>query len=167
MHKVGDLLIISDFSNGGTTSSITIYEWNPANADTNGTLKFLAGGDTTTAKCGGSTNDPFCGIVNPTSGTVSPWPFTDKAGNTTFLNGEFFEGEGQPVAAAGRDRERVLRESSRDAASTSPTAARRTSSSATGTATPACDAGVERIGPVRDAGSRHGDGYGQQSDKEP
>ena len=35
---------------------------------------------------------PVCGIVNPTNGTTSPWPFTDKSGNHTFLNGEFYEG---------------------------------------------------------------------------
>ena len=29
VHKPGDLLVISDFSNGGTTSTITVYEWDP------------------------------------------------------------------------------------------------------------------------------------------
>jgi hypothetical protein len=36
--------------------------------------------------------DAFCGIVNPTNGTISPWPFLDKSGNSTYLQGEFYEG---------------------------------------------------------------------------
>src|SRR6185295_16158200 len=28
-HRAGDLLVISDFSNGGTTSTITVYSWDP------------------------------------------------------------------------------------------------------------------------------------------
>src|SRR5438132_7502284 len=30
VHRNGDILVISDFSNGGTTSTITIYKWNSA-----------------------------------------------------------------------------------------------------------------------------------------
>ena len=37
-------------------------------------------------------DDAFCGIVNPANGTTSPWPFIDKSGNTTYLQGEFYEG---------------------------------------------------------------------------
>ena len=29
VHENGDLLVISDFSNGGTTSTITVYKWDP------------------------------------------------------------------------------------------------------------------------------------------
>jgi hypothetical protein len=83
-HRVGDLLVISDFSNGGGTATINIYKWNGSG------LTFLAGGDN--VKCDPAlTNDDFCGIVNPTNGTVAPWTFTDKSGNSTYLNGEFFE----------------------------------------------------------------------------
>ena len=89
-HKVGDILVVSDFSNGGGTSFITVYEWVGSGGDTNGTLQTLGGGDN--KRCGTQANDPFCGIVNPTNGTISPWPFLDKSGNTTFLNGELFEG---------------------------------------------------------------------------
>jgi hypothetical protein len=56
----------------------------------NGNLRLLQ--SLNTAKCGTGSSDPFCGIVNPTNGTVSPWPFLDKSGNTTFANGEFYEG---------------------------------------------------------------------------
>ena len=85
VHKNGDLLIISEFSNGGTTSTITVYKWN------NGGLQFLAGGPS--QQCGGGVSgaDAFCGIVNSANGTTAPWPFLDKSGNTNFANGEFFE----------------------------------------------------------------------------
>jgi hypothetical protein len=88
VHKDGDLLILSDFSNGGTTSTINIYRW--TGTDASGSLTFLAGGDG--SKCGATNNDVFCGIVNPNNGATAPWPFTDKSGNSTYLNGEFYEG---------------------------------------------------------------------------
>jgi hypothetical protein len=90
VHEVGDLLILSDFSNGGDVSTINVYQWVGTGGDTNGTLDSLGGG--TNRTCGVQAVDPFCGIVNPTNGTVAPWSFTDKSGNHTFLNGEFYEG---------------------------------------------------------------------------
>jgi hypothetical protein len=87
-HKNNDLLIISDFSNGGTTSSITIYTWQ------NGALQFEGGGPPpNSAQCGvfSLPADPFCGIVNLSNGTPAEWPFLDKSGNTTYLAGELFE----------------------------------------------------------------------------
>jgi hypothetical protein len=88
VHKPGDLLVVSDFSNGGTTSIITVYKWNPA---VSGNLELLATSDA--AKCAPSlpVGTAFCGIVNPASNTPSPWPFLDKSAKSTFLNGEFFE----------------------------------------------------------------------------
>jgi hypothetical protein len=84
VHKNGDLLVISEFSNGGTKSTITVYTWQ------NGSLVFEAGGPG--QKCGGSSADAFCGIVNEsTTPTISPWTFLDKGGSTDFRQGEFFE----------------------------------------------------------------------------
>src|SRR5215468_1027708 len=37
VHKTGDVLVISDFSNGGTTSTITVYSWDPTCKKTTGT----------------------------------------------------------------------------------------------------------------------------------
>ena len=88
VHKDGDLLILSDFSNGGAVSTINIYRW--SGSDATGSLTFLSGGDA--RKCGGASNDNFCGIVNPDNGTTAPWSFTDKSGFNTYLNGEFYEG---------------------------------------------------------------------------
>ena len=88
VHRNGDILVISDFSNGGTTSTITIYKWNSA---VNGNLELLA--TSNAAKCtSAAPGDAFCGLVNPNNGTVAPWPFLDKSGNATYLNGEFYEG---------------------------------------------------------------------------
>src|SRR5262249_43359942 len=50
-------------------------------------------GTSTNANCASaSAGDTFCGIVNPTNGTTAPWPYTDKSGFATYLQGEFFEG---------------------------------------------------------------------------
>lgn len=91
VHTVGDLLVLTDFSNGGGTSTIRVFEWVGSGGDTNDTLQSLPGGGPNKT-CGAATSDPFCGIVNPIDGTTAPWPFTDKSGNHTYLQGEFFEG---------------------------------------------------------------------------
>jgi hypothetical protein len=98
VHRAGDLLVISDFSNGGGTSTITVYKWDPTCLKASGAcgdvnLRTLE--TSTNARCGAAagTGDPFCGIVNP--GTITmPWSFTDKSGtpNNGALNGEFYEG---------------------------------------------------------------------------
>lgn len=96
VHRAGDLLVISDFSNGGTTSTITVYSWDPTCKKTGGTcgdanLRTLA--TSANANCASAaTGDSFCGIVNPADGTTAPWPYTDKSGNHTYLQGEFYEG---------------------------------------------------------------------------
>lgn len=90
-HRNGDLLVISDFSNGGTTSIISVYKWNSA---VSGNLELLQTSDA--AKCDPTlvASDAFCGIVNEsTTPTASPWPFVDKSGNDgQFAQGEFYEG---------------------------------------------------------------------------
>jgi hypothetical protein len=89
-HKVGDILVLTDFSVGGSTSTINVYEWVGSGGDTNGTLQSLGGG--TNRTCGVAAVDNFCGIVNAANGTFAPWPFTDKSGFNTYLQGELFEG---------------------------------------------------------------------------
>jgi hypothetical protein len=100
VHKLGDILVISDFSNGGATSSITVLKWDPACTATNkptldcadGNLRTL--GTNATAKCtAAAPHDAFCGLVNPAT-TTMPWSFTDKSGTAGngALNGEFYEG---------------------------------------------------------------------------
>src|SRR5262249_39144089 len=102
VHKDGDLLVISDFSNGGAPSTITVYKWGSTCAGGGNKPKPRQCGDanprllatSNNANCGtASAGDDFCGIVN--AGTITmPWPFTDKSGTpgNGALNGEFYEG---------------------------------------------------------------------------
>lgn len=88
VHRTGDLLVVSDFSNGGTTSTITVYSWDPT---VSGNLRLLE--TSASAKCSATlVADKFCGIVNPVTITM-PWSFTDKGGTPSngALNGEFYE----------------------------------------------------------------------------
>jgi hypothetical protein len=88
VHKNGDVLIISDFSNGGTVSTISVYKWNSA---VSGNLQLLL--SSTAANCAtAAAGDAACGLVNGSNGTASPWSFTDKSGFHTFLQGELYEG---------------------------------------------------------------------------
>jgi hypothetical protein len=88
VHMDGDLLIISEFSNGGTVSTINIYEWD---SSVSGNLSLLSASNA--ANCAQVPSGfPYCGIVNSANGTTAPWPFLDKSGNSTYLQGEFFEG---------------------------------------------------------------------------
>ena len=101
VHTNDDLLVISNFSNGGTTSTIVVYEWD--SACLSGVTKPVAGqcadanlrllGSSDAALCGAALDDSdaFCGIVNPSNGTAAPWSYTDKSGNNTYLQGEFYE----------------------------------------------------------------------------
>ena len=102
-HRNGDLLVLSDFSNGGTTSTINVYEWNTTctkagqvlgNGNTCGdaNLEFLKGSANANCATSGLAGDDFCGLVNPGTTTL-PWSFTDKSGtaNNGALNGEFYE----------------------------------------------------------------------------
>ncbi len=102
-HKLGDILVVSDFSIGGTISTITVYEWDPACTKAGVVVSEGTCADSnlaqisptvTTAKCTPTAPGvPFCGIVNPVDGTTSPWPFADKKGSVnTFAQGEFYEG---------------------------------------------------------------------------
>ena len=89
VHQNGDLLVISDFSNGGTKSTITVYVWDDTDPDN---LKLLETSDDALCSDDLPGGDGFCGIVNPDDGTPAPWAFLDKSGNTDYLNGEFYEG---------------------------------------------------------------------------
>lgn len=103
-HKVGDLLVISDFSNGGTTSTIKVYSWQPtvcSKADNGNEENIPVGGcpaknlrlesKSANANCATSNATAnVCGIVNGSS-QPSPWPFLDKSGNTAFAQGELYE----------------------------------------------------------------------------
>jgi hypothetical protein len=104
VHTDGDVLVISNFSNGGAVSTITVYKWdpsctkasgpNPGNGDCGAAnLRVVTTSDT--ADCSAvAAGDDACAIVNNAGDApnTAPWPFTDKSGSTTFLPGELFEG---------------------------------------------------------------------------
>ncbi len=115
--------------------------------DTN--LQLLA--TSANAKCAAALpgTDAFCGIVNPTDGTVAPWSFTDKSGFHTYLNGEFYEG-GINLSTLGLGNECFSSVLSETRASTSTTATLKdfvlgqfAVCSATLTTTPSVGAGTE------------------------
>ena len=97
IHMNGDVLVISDFSIGGTISTITVYTWDSSClaagkpsycGDTN--LHLQETSDAANCVTAGP-DDAFCGLVNPKDGVVAPWPFLDKSSNSTYLQGEFLE----------------------------------------------------------------------------
>ena len=99
VHMNGDVLVISDFSNGGGTSTISVFTWDTACTATNKPFGYCADANlhlqetSTAANCTTAAipGDPFCGLVNPVDGVAAPWPYTDKSGNNTYLQGEFLE----------------------------------------------------------------------------
>jgi hypothetical protein len=131
-HVNGDLLIISDFSNGGNVSTIVVHKWdttcakaasnNPAVNDCSAAnLRLLASSDAANCATSAATAG-FCGIVNTGATNVtSPWPFLDKAGSTSFRTGEFFEG-GVNLSTLGLGGECFASVASETRSSTSPTA---------------------------------------------
>ena len=94
-HMAGDLLILSDFSIGGTISSISVYQWVDSGGNVSEHLLSLFESDAANCVTTPPTTGDVCGIVNPSSTTgnaTGGWAFRDKSGNTTYLQGEFFEG---------------------------------------------------------------------------
>jgi hypothetical protein len=118
LHKDGDVLILSDFTQGGATTTIRVFRWNgpddngdctaqeqadleciPGVGAIDGTLDLLAGTVDTPADCVGPpavpSNNPFCATVNAEAIDV-PWPFVPKGakGNGPFQvpDGQFYEG---------------------------------------------------------------------------
>ena len=81
VHKDGDILVVSDFTNGGSVSQIDVYEW------LNGALKLKDSG----ATCDVPGAEQACAEVNKSEETA-PWPFLNKTGATNFAAGEFYEG---------------------------------------------------------------------------
>ena len=73
-HTVGDLLVVSHFTNGGVTSTIELYQWVGTGGDTNGTLDFIASGQTCT---GSPATDIACAVAN-TGEISSPWSYQAK-----------------------------------------------------------------------------------------
>jgi hypothetical protein len=83
-HSDGDILLVSDFTAGGSTSSLQVFRW--TGTDSTGSLVALNSGS----------GDTFA-IVNAAPISV-PWSFTNKNGATQPDAGEFLE-EGVDLTA--------------------------------------------------------------------
>ena len=88
-HQNGDILILSDFSQGGAITTIRVFQWHSPGGSVNGTLDQVGIGADCTAP--GSPKF-FCGEVN-SSPQTSPWTYVPKAGTPgIFPTGGFYEG---------------------------------------------------------------------------
>src|SRR5215467_9906530 len=82
-HTNGDLFVTASFTNGGSTSTITVYKWNSA---VSGNLELFSTGTPCTSDL------VTCSITN--TGDISvPWPYNPKSGpNGTVSANGFLEG---------------------------------------------------------------------------
>jgi hypothetical protein len=89
--NAGDILILSDFTNGGTQPTIRVFEY-VGSGGSDGSLNLLGGSTNDIRDCGSVSTDDFCGSVNNLDGAAAPWLFLNKSGQSTFGHGEFYEG---------------------------------------------------------------------------
>src|SRR5262249_47791574 len=90
-HTTGDILLISNFTQGGSVSNIAVYEW--VGTDSGGSLVALNGGNPIAGKT--------AAVVN--SGPISvPWHYVNKSGAAQPAAGEFLE-EGVNLTSLGLD----------------------------------------------------------------
>jgi len=84
----GDILILSDFTQGGAISTIRVFEWVGSGGSDGAVNQVAAGVD-----CFGAVHPPdLCGTVN-NEPTPAPWTYTPKFGTAgTFPPGSFYEG---------------------------------------------------------------------------
>lgn len=89
VHQNGDILVQSNFSNGGVVATVTVFEWSGGNL-----VQIASGGDCIP----GSSGDAVCATVNQDadpSTNLAPWDYTPKANEGQpkfFPHGTFFEG---------------------------------------------------------------------------
>jgi uncharacterized repeat protein (TIGR01451 family) len=78
-HTDGDILIVSDYTNGGGTQDVSVYKWVGGNTTTSDTsnLTLIASGGI----CGAAANDDVCAIANADTITT-PWSPTSHEKNT-------------------------------------------------------------------------------------
>lgn len=95
-HVVGDLLVLSDFTQGGSQPTVRAFKWVGSGGDF-GTLQSISDPAAPAASCisgAGAVGDgdSFCAVVNPGDGVASPWSFLNKDGQNTYGHGELYEG---------------------------------------------------------------------------
>ncbi|HAG09283.1 MAG TPA: hypothetical protein DCK87_06975, partial [Desulfotomaculum sp.] len=86
-HTVGDILVLSHFTQGGVISNIEVYRW-VGSGGSDGSLDLVHKG----VDCMPGPSGIVCATVNQ-AGTLAPWPYTPKSGPSgTFPEGSFYEG---------------------------------------------------------------------------
>jgi uncharacterized repeat protein (TIGR01451 family) len=97
-HVDGDLLMVSDFTQGGAIPAVSLYRWNgpggsiPGQGAIDGTLDLVSGTGPDCLAVPAGQQDDFCATVNGAV-TPSPWAFDPKSGPSGwFQPGELFEG---------------------------------------------------------------------------
>jgi len=86
VHKNGDILILSDFTQGGGEVTIRVFKWNSPGGLVDGTLDLIGTG------FGCAASPLFCAEVNDVP-TASPWAYTPSQGAANiFPKGALFEG---------------------------------------------------------------------------
>ena len=107
-HRDGDLLVVAEFSNGGATARVAVFEWEDPTPDDNvedGALNLTPILDEETGNCANpSVDDEACNIVNTGATVDPPWPHPDKNGGALDIN-EFAEGGVDLTAALGEGNE--------------------------------------------------------------
>ncbi len=88
-HEVGDILVLSDFVNGGKVPDVRVFTWVGSGGSDGSIDEVTASGDPDCSAAGAG--DERCAIVNLDTKNA-PWPFTNKSGDHDFLPGEFYEG---------------------------------------------------------------------------
>jgi hypothetical protein len=89
--QTGDILILSDFTNGGAQPTIRVFEY-VGSGGSDGSLNLLGGNATDVRDCKNVSTPDFCAAVNNIDGAQAPWLFENKSGQTTYGHGEFYEG---------------------------------------------------------------------------
>lgn len=101
VHTVGDILVTSDFLQGGGASQINVFKWN---GNASSPLTLLAHSEIKNGVPVGGSVDPLTGLfctsadsacaVANKGDTPAPWPYSFKgsAPANTFPHGTFFEG---------------------------------------------------------------------------
>ncbi|HTE71278.1 MAG TPA: SdrD B-like domain-containing protein [Actinomycetes bacterium] len=93
-HVAGDVLVVSEFTGGGTTASITAYVWDPTNPAAVNNLVQLG----TSGRCDQvdslGLDDRLCAITNVSADVNPPWKTWDKdTGSLDFIAPQqFYEG---------------------------------------------------------------------------
>jgi hypothetical protein len=93
-HSDGDLLVQSNFSQGGVVDSVSVFEWVGSGGSHGSLNQLLDPNDDPFTDClaTGLADDLACATVNQ-SDAPTPWPFTPKFGTAgIFPQGSFFEG---------------------------------------------------------------------------